>query len=94
MKSLRIGLAQVRQTSDFDENAGTIFRFLEKAAAIPASLDLANTKRVGPFGMLPAGFNPEVKEGLGVMMALTKAMGKMKTNGDFTDSQADASPST
>jgi len=27
-------------------------------------------------------------------MALTKAMGKMKTNGDSTDSQVDASPST
>lgn len=68
--------------------------FLEKAAAIPADLDLANTKRVGPFGMLSAGFNPEVKEGLGVMMALTKAMGKLKTDGHSQDDQADTSPST
>lgn len=33
MKSLRIGLAQCRQTADFDENSRTIFRFLEQAAA-------------------------------------------------------------
>jgi uncharacterized protein YjgD (DUF1641 family) len=56
--------------------------FLEKAAAIPGSVDLDNTKKIGPFGMLSAGFNSEVKEGLGVMIALTKAMGKMKQNGN------------
>jgi len=32
MKLLRIGLAQCRQTADFDENSRTIFRFLEQAA--------------------------------------------------------------
>lgn len=56
--------------------------FLEKAVAIPASVDLKNVRKVGPFGLLSAGFNSEVKQGLGVMMALTKAMGQMKTNGD------------
>ncbi len=55
---------------------------LDKAAAIPANLDLANAKKVGPFGMISAGFDPEVKEGLGVLMAMTKAMGKLKPNGD------------
>ncbi len=58
--------------------------FLDKAAAIPANLDLANAKQVGPFGMISAGFDPEVKEGLGVLMAMTKAMGKLKPNGDST----------
>lgn len=58
--------------------------FLEKAVAIPGSVDLQNVKKVGPFGMLSAGFNSEIKEGLGVMMALTKAMGQMKTNGELT----------
>jgi len=56
--------------------------FLEKAVAIPANVDLANAKKIGPFGMLTAGFNGEVKEGLGVMIALAKAMGKMKANGN------------
>ncbi len=63
--------------------------FLEKAASIPAQIDLDNVKKVGPFGMLSAGFNGEVKEGLGVMMALTKAMGKMKSNGNLPAAEAD-----
>jgi len=58
-----------------------VIEFMEKAAALPGQVDLQNAKKVGPFGMLSAGFNSEVKEGLGVMMALTKAMGKMKGNG-------------
>ena len=32
MNTLRIGLAQVRQSDDFDDNAKSIFRFLEDAA--------------------------------------------------------------
>lgn len=32
MKSLRIGLAQARQTDDFETNSSTIFRFLDEAA--------------------------------------------------------------
>ncbi len=56
--------------------------FLEKAISIPANIDLANTKKMGPMGMLSAGFNNEVKEGMGVMIALTKAMGKMKSDGN------------
>ena len=43
-------------------------------------MDLANAKRTGPMGMVAAGFNGEVREGLGVMIALTKAMGKIKSN--------------
>ncbi len=56
--------------------------FLERMVAVPGSVDLDNTKKVGPFGMLSAGFNSEVKEGLGVMIALTKAMGKVKHSGN------------
>lgn len=61
---------------------GTL-QFLENAVSIPSNVDLTNAKKIGPVGMLSAGFNEEVKEGLGVMIALTKAMGKMKadTNG-------------
>ena len=33
MSMIRIGLAQCRQTSDFEDNSKTIFRFLEDAAA-------------------------------------------------------------
>ncbi|RJQ84145.1 MAG: DUF1641 domain-containing protein [Desulfobacteraceae bacterium] len=59
--------------------------FLEKMAEIPASLDLSQAPKVGPFGLISAGFNPEVKEGLGVLMALTKAMAKLKTDGHVPD---------
>ena len=54
--------------------------FLEKIAAIPGGVDLPNSRKVGPLGMLAAGFDDEVQEGLGVMLALTRAMGQMKTN--------------
>ena len=56
--------------------------FLERAAEIPANIDLSRTKKVGPFGMMSAGFNDEVKEGFGVMLELAKAMGKLKSNGN------------
>ncbi|MDP6702654.1 MAG: nitrilase-related carbon-nitrogen hydrolase, partial [Candidatus Latescibacteria bacterium] len=35
---LRIALAQCRQTADFDANAATIFRFLERAIAAQAQI--------------------------------------------------------
>ena len=82
------GMVAMLRVAKKMSDPGTL-EFLEKAAAIPAGLDLANTKKVGPFGMLSAGFDPEVKDGLGVMMALTKAMGKMKTNGHSTEEPAD-----
>ena len=57
-------------------------QFLEKITSVPANVDLDNVKKVGPFGILSAGFDSDVKQGLGVMMALTKAMGKINSNGD------------
>lgn len=38
MRSLRIGLAQCRQVDDFDANAATIFRFLDRAAEAGAQI--------------------------------------------------------
>jgi uncharacterized protein YjgD (DUF1641 family) len=52
--------------------------FLEKVAEVPARVDLASCKGVGPFGLLGAISNKEVKEGLGVLMELTKGMGTLK----------------
>ena len=54
---------------------------LEKLAEVPAQLDLAGTKDVGPFGLLGALSSKEAKQGLGVMLELTKALGKLKQNG-------------
>ena len=50
---------------------------LEKFAELPSKIDLTNTKPIGPFGLVSAGFNDEIGQGLGVIIELTKAMGKI-----------------
>jgi uncharacterized protein YjgD (DUF1641 family) len=55
--------------------------FLEKVAEVPGHVDLSQSKDIGPFGLISAASSKEVKQGLGVMMELTKAMGKLKSNG-------------
>ena len=55
---------------------------MEKFADMPARVDLSKAKKVGPFGLLAAVSSKEVKEGLGVLMEFTRAMGTLKdTNG-------------
>ncbi len=54
---------------------------LDKAAEVPARVDLSQAKAVGPFGMLFALGNSEVKQGMGVVLELTKALSQLK-NGD------------
>jgi hypothetical protein len=44
-------------------------------------VDLSQAKAVGPFGMLFALGNSEVKQGMGVVLELTKALSLLK-NGD------------
>ncbi len=51
---------------------------LETLTEMPAKLDLSTSKDVGPFGLLWAFSNKEVKEGLGVLLELTKGMGNLK----------------
>ena len=60
--------------------------FLEKIANLPSKVDLAAAKPVGPFGMLGALSSKEAREGLGVLMVLTKAMGELK-NGSARSSE-------
>jgi len=50
---------------------------LEKLSQIPSKVELENAKSIGVFGLASAGFNPEIGKGLGVLMELTKAMGKI-----------------
>jgi len=52
--------------------------FLEKFAELPSKVDLAGAKPVGPFGMLGALSSREARQGLGILMELTKAMGSLK----------------
>ena len=56
--------------------------FMEKIAALPSKVDLAGAKPVGPFGMLGALSGKEARQGLGVLMELTKAMGSLKNSGN------------
>jgi uncharacterized protein YjgD (DUF1641 family) len=55
--------------------------FLEKFAELPSKVDLENAKPVGPFGMLGALSSKEARQGLGVLMQLTKAIGALKNGG-------------
>ena len=55
--------------------------FLEKFASLPSKVDLAGAKPVGPFGMLGALSSKEARQGLGILMELTKAMGSLKNGG-------------
>ena len=50
---------------------------LEQLSQVPSKIDFDNAKSVGVFGMLGAGFNPEITRGLGIMMELAKAMGRI-----------------
>ena len=63
--------------------------FLEKIAGLPAKVDLAGAKPVGPFGMLGALSSKEARQGLGVFMELTKAMGSLKNGGGKAIEQAE-----
>lgn len=58
--------------------------FLGKMAALPSKVDLEKAKPVGPFGMLGALSSKEARQGLGVLMELTKAMGDLKNGGSST----------
>ena len=56
--------------------------FLESMAELPSKIDLEKAKPIGLFGMIGAASSKEVKQGLGIMIELTKAMGKLKSNGE------------
>jgi uncharacterized protein YjgD (DUF1641 family) len=55
-----------------------MIRFLEKLTDIPMEVNLEDVKPVGALGMLWRLRNRECKEGLGVLVELTKALGKLK----------------
>jgi uncharacterized protein YjgD (DUF1641 family) len=63
--------------------------FLEKIAALPSQVDLAGAKPVGPFGMLGALSSKEARQGLGILMELTKAMGSMQNGGSAAVEQSE-----
>jgi len=52
--------------------------FLDKAAELPAQVDIAGAKAVGPIGMLMAMSRRQAREGLGVLLELTKSLAVFK----------------
>jgi len=65
--------------------------FMEKIAELPSRVDLSSAKPVGPFGVLGALSSREARQGLGVLMELTKAMGSLK-NGRNTAAAKEPEP--
>lgn len=51
---------------------------LDKAAGLPAGVDLAGAKPVGLWGLMGALSDPEVKAGVGVALALTRGLAGLK----------------
>jgi len=51
---------------------------LDNAAELPSKIDLSRAKSAGPFSMLWAMGNKEVKEGFGVLLELTKGLAALK----------------
>jgi uncharacterized protein YjgD (DUF1641 family) len=55
-----------------------LIQFLEKVIDIPLEINLEEAKPAGPFGLLWRMRDKECKEGLGVLVELTKALSKLK----------------
>jgi len=55
--------------------------FMERLTQMTAEMDLSRAPKAGPMKLAAAGFDSQVKEGLGVVLELTKAMAKLKPNG-------------
>ena len=51
---------------------------LDKVAEVPSRVDLSRAKPAGAWGLLWAMGNPEVKDGLGVLLELTKSLAVLK----------------
>jgi len=55
-----------------------MIRFLEKLTDVPLEVRLDEVKPVGPLGLMWRLRSTECKEGLGVLVELTRALGKLK----------------
>lgn len=51
---------------------------IEKASDAFTTMDLENVKECGPIGLIRAMGSPEARQGLGVMVEMTKTLGKLK----------------
>jgi len=53
--------------------------FLDRISDVPAQVNLEEARPVGPFGMMFRMMGKETKQGLGVALELTRALGKVKS---------------
>ena len=58
---------------------------LDRAAGIPGKLDMSRAKPVGIFGAAFALRNPEVKQGMGVLLEITKGLVLLKNGGQVEE---------
>jgi len=79
-----VALGLVKKLSD-----PKAMQFLEKIAELPSKVDLSQAKPVGPFGMLSALSSKQAREGLGVLMELTKALGGLKNGGNGASEESE-----
>ena len=56
-----------------------VIDFLDRLTDLPAQVNLEEARPVGPFGMMFRMMGKETKQGLGVALELTKALGKIKS---------------
>ncbi|MDP1761112.1 MAG: DUF1641 domain-containing protein [Deltaproteobacteria bacterium] len=56
-----------------------VIDFLDRLSDVPAQVNLDEARPVGPFGMMFRMMGKETKQGLGVALELTKALGKVKS---------------
>jgi uncharacterized protein YjgD (DUF1641 family) len=55
-----------------------LVEFLEKLVDLPLEVHLEEVEPVGPYGLLWKMRRPECRQGLGVMLELTRVLGKLK----------------
>ena len=67
---------------------------LDRAAEIPAKLDLSRAKPVGVFGAAFALRDPEVKQGMGVLLEITKGLALLKNGGQVEKVESQATQKT
>lgn len=56
-----------------------VIDFLDRLSDVPAQVNLEQARPVGPFGMIFRMMGKETKQGLGVALELTKALGKVQS---------------
>lgn len=59
-----------------------VIEFLDRLTDVPAQVNLEAARPVGPLGMPFRMMNQECREGLGVALELTRALGRMKSKGN------------